>query len=84
MIPVHPEPDSTVQEWTTQARKWHIDQVYRVHDQVTAEVIDGSICDIQSAGAVIAVYEALSPEFQDKAQRLGFARFGQFAWKHVS
>lgn len=75
--------DPAVAEWVTDARKWHINQVYRVRDEATAEVIDGTICDLFSSGAIIAVFEALSPENQEKAQRMSFATFATFAWKHV-
>lgn len=53
-------------------------------DTKTAEVIDGTLCDLVSANAIILVFEALAPKLQDTAQRLSFELFGQFAWKHVS
>ena len=75
--------DTAVAEWTKDARKWHIEQVHRVKETQTAEVIDGTICDLFSTSVILTVFEALSAENQEKAQRLPFATFAQFAWKHV-
>jgi len=64
--------------------RWSIDQARRVQEEGTAEVIDGTLCDIQTAAAVVAVFEALTPEHKRVAETLEFARFGKFAWSHVA
>ncbi len=76
--------DPAVQEWARQARKWHIDQVHRVKDTQTAEVIDGTICDLFSSSAIIQVFDALSSESQEQAQRIPFWAFAKFVWQHVA
>ncbi len=65
-------------------QRWSIEDVRRVRDNQQAEVIDGTLCDLFSTGAVIAVFETLKPSYQRKAQTMSFAAFGSFAWKCVN
>jgi hypothetical protein len=61
-----------------------VDAAYRVSERCQAETIDGTLLDLQSARAIIAVYEALSPENRAKMHTLSVAAAGRIAWRLVA
>ena len=64
-------------------QRWNIDEVRRIQERSQAEVIDGTLCDLFSTGAIVAVFEALNADSQRTAQTLPFATFAKFAWGQV-
>jgi hypothetical protein len=60
-----------------------IEQIREVHRTGTAKRVEGFLLDIQTAGALVAVYDALSPRSRRKFGDPPLDRVVDFAWKHV-
>ncbi len=67
-----------------QTRRWSIDEIRSIVDNRQASVVDDVLVDVQTANAVVLVFDALSPSNQTAAGWMPLARFAQFAWKNVS
>jgi hypothetical protein len=57
--------------------------IFRVIERGQYEKIDGTMIDLSTAGAIKAVYEALSPENKDKFTTFPAGKMGLIAWKLV-
>lgn len=60
-----------------------IEQLRRIADNHQAGLVDGCFIDVQTAGACIAVWDALRPDLHPKFERLSMPRLAQFAWEQV-
>lgn len=60
-----------------------IERLRAIVEHHQAGMIDGFWIDVQTAGACVAVWDALRPELHGKFERLSMPRLVDFAWKHV-
>lgn len=60
-----------------------IEQLRRIVDNHTAGLVDNTWIDVQTAGACIAVYDALKPSLRPKFDSLPMSRLAVFAWDQV-
>lgn len=47
-------------------------------------MIDGTFVDMQTANAIVTVYDALQPETQARFEQCSLSRMSSIAWKAVS
>jgi hypothetical protein len=64
-------------------RIWTIEEVRSIRDQMQAGKIDGILVDIFTAGAIVAVFDALGQINRDRAQTLPLPTFANFAISKV-
>ncbi len=64
--------------WSPQMKLAHLRKMVVDH---TSWLIDGVIVDVQTAHAIIVVYEALKPVNQAKFMNEPIDRMGELAWK---
>lgn len=60
-----------------------IDAVRAIVREHAAKRIDGIIVDAFTAGMLLAIYNALSPEAREKFGKIDLSRLVDFGWKHV-
>lgn len=60
-----------------------VDAAYRVSERCQAEKVDGVLLDLTTARAIIAVYEALSPENRAKMETLHVVKCADITWKLI-
>ena len=56
----------------------------RIVENHTAEKVEGILVDAFTASALVAIYEALSPENQERFDTPPLPRLAELAWKSVS
>ncbi len=67
----------------TRKLAWSMDQVRKVVQDKQYATVDGMILDLFTASAIVAVYDALSPENKAKVEGLPLERMAEFALKHT-
>ena len=79
-----PDRDEVVKNAISHMPRWDISEVRHVLEYGAARVIDGTLCDLFSASLIVKVFDLLSDDNQAVAQRLTFAKFGDFCWDQTA
>ena len=63
---------------------WSIDEVRTIRDRRGYAEVDGVLVDMQSANAIVTVYDALSVANKARFRRLSIGQAGRIAWQLVT
>lgn len=65
-------------------KQQRIEALKRIITDKQFEMIEGVLVDMQTAHAIISVYEALNPENQEKFMSYSMETMGHKAWKVIA
>jgi hypothetical protein len=61
-----------------------IEIIRNIHERHTAAVVEGVLIDAMTAGAYVAVHDALTPENRGRLEGMRIDRAGSVVWRLVS